>query len=121
MEPTMNQEYTAERPQNFHDERMLLDHTVMVVNAIRASQSGARSPEAMPQGWRDYLRSLGQAIYAYRQRREVERVAKRIDHGYFERVAMSAWAARAAGNTGFGGAEAANDGNFSGAARSVAG
>lgn len=117
----MNQGYTAERPQNFHEERALLDHTVAVVNAIRASRPGTRSPQAMPQGWREYLRALGETIHAYRQRREVKRVTKRTEHGCFERVAMNAWAARAAGNSGFGGAEAANNGSFSGAARSSAG
>jgi hypothetical protein len=120
MELTMQQAHTAERPQNFHDERALLDHTAMVVNALRASQPGTRSPEALPRGWRDYLRTLGEAIHAYRQRREVERVAKRVDDGYLERVAMDAWAARAAGSSGFGGAEAANKDDFSSAARPAA-
>ncbi|MDH3715994.1 MAG: hypothetical protein OET44_19345 [Gammaproteobacteria bacterium] len=50
-----------------------------------------------------------------RQRGEIERISKRLDNGYLERAEIVA-EQLAAGNSGFGGTEAVNDGDFSSAA-----
>lgn len=113
----MSQEHSNNRPQNLHDDRALLNHSRLLVNVISASEPGPRPPEAAPQhssgDWRACLHTLGATINDYRMRREANRVARRIRAGQLERGDIDAWAARATANSGFGGAEATNDGNYS--------
>jgi len=119
-ELTMSQAHSNNGPQNLHSERALLDHTRLLVNAISASGPGPRPPAAAPQhssaDWRDYLRTLGETIIGYLTRRETNRIVRRIRAGELERGDIDAWAARATANSGFGGVEATNDGNYVSAA-----
>lgn len=115
----MKQAYSDNRPYDMHHEPALTDHTGLLIYAIRATSPEPRGEDSSRQplnGRRDYLRSLGEVIHGYRQRREVRAVSARMRDGELELGEIRAWAARAALGSGFGGSEAANDTNYFGAA-----
>ena len=112
----MSREHIDDGPQGFHNEGTLLDHTVLLANAIHASTPARRTSKPFSarsvRAWLARLRNIGAALD--RPRQPERRTVVKVDHN--ARVTIDAWAMRATGASGFGGAEAANDASYSSAA-----
>lgn len=104
----MKDENWADRPQHLYADHALMCHTLLLVRAIRDSRPAGRSIEAAPEpaGWRWPATAFIAAIAAFLQRRSTRRPGTLDRDG----LRVGAWAMRAANGSGFGGAEAANDG-----------
>ncbi len=114
----MHREHRADRPHGFYCERALVGHTLLVAQAICDARPAVRSAaQTLPRStWRSALRKVTAATGALRQRRELRRTAQLAASGELERLEIEARAMRAAAGSGFGSAEAANDGNYFSAA-----
>ena len=101
----MKDEHRANRSQHLYADHPLTCHTLLLVRAIRDSGPAERSAETAPE--RARRRRLATALFA-----AIAAFLQRPGTLDLDGLRVSARAMHAANGSGFGGAEAANDGSY---------